>query len=120
MQDFTGAYATYTTRVKTESALRKLAGEALWLTQTRYDIGFLTIRLSTLLVSACANVSDLHVFLKTAEKLHRIPDERPVAIWYHAFILSGREDHMLFGCGIRNSTWLSFSGILLPRMRLPY
>ena len=84
-QDFFGAHASNKKRIHVETDLRKLVGPALRLAQTRFDIGFLAIRLSTLLVSACQNASDLHLFLKTADQLYRVLDEHAVTIWYHAF-----------------------------------
>ena len=79
---------------KLQAKMRKLVGASLWLTQTRYDIHFLTLKLATLLIPASQDSAIMSIFVKTMVQLYKVIDSAGLIICYRPFpLVADRDGH---------------------------
>ena len=88
--DFFGDHKRYTNPVQLSKITRAIVGSCIWLCQTRFDIGFLTLKAATLITRVCQNEDSLRSLIEVFEQIYRILAAKSAVIWYHEFVPSSQ------------------------------
>ena len=92
-KDVIGPTAVYKTDQQLRSAVKAFVGGLIWMLQSRYDLSYWVVLISTSIEDALRFPEEMKIFLKNCEQASKLLLDRSVTVWYHPFPVAALQVH---------------------------